>query len=283
MRRGTLADRRIRLLLAVLVLCFAASLGRAVWLQAVRAGTLSRMAERQHRQTVEIPASRGTIVDRTGTELALGESATTVYADPVQVRDPRAVAAAAGRALGKDPDELYPLLADRGRRFVYLQRKADPDRASALARRRLDGLVFVPEERRAYPQRSVAAHVLGFAGLDNRGLAGLERSLDGVLAGTPGRETFVRGPFGRAIDVLSSVPQREGRDVWLTLDHNIQANAEEVLRATVRKWRASSATAVVLEPRTGAILAMAVAPGFDANGFHRVPVAKTKNRAVTDT
>ena len=283
MRRGSLADRRIRLLLAVLVLAFAASLGRAVWLQAVRAEPLARMAERQHRQTVEIPASRGTIFDRTGAELALGESATTVYADPRQIRDPRVVAVAAGRLLGRDPDDLYPLLTDRSRGFVYVQRKADPARAAALVRRELDGLGFIPEERRAYPQRSVGSHVLGFAGLDNRGLAGLERSLDGVLAGTPGRETSVRDPFGRAIDVVASTPPREGRDVWLTLDHNLQANAEAVLDATVRRWHARSATAIVLDPRTGAILAMAVAPSFDANRFGHMPARRTRNRAVTDT
>ncbi|MGH3103198.1 MAG: peptidoglycan D,D-transpeptidase FtsI family protein [Gaiellaceae bacterium] len=281
-RRGNLVDRRIRLLLVVLALAFAASLGRAVWLQGVRAAPLARMAASQHRQTVVIPASRGTIYDRTGVELAIGERATTVYADPRQIRRPRAVALAAGRTLGLDPETLLARLSDRTRGFVYVQRKADPERADALAKLGLAGLGFYPEERRAYPQRSVAAHVLGYAGVDNRGLAGLERSLDGVLAGRPGSQTMVKDPFGRAIDVISSTAEQAGRDVQLTLDHHMQANAEQVVGSTVRQWRARSASAIVLDPRTGAILAMAVSPRFDANRFGETSTARTRNRAVTD-
>jgi cell division protein FtsI/penicillin-binding protein 2 len=189
----------------------------------------------------------------------------------------------AGQVLGKDADDLYGPLADRTRGFVYVERRADPDRAAELQKRSLAGLGFYAEERRAYPQRSVAAHVLGYAGLDNRGLAGLERSLDSVLAGRPGSQTIVKDPFGRALEVIRSTPEREGRDVFLTLDHNLQANAEAVLRDTVRRWGARSASAVALDPRTGAILAMAVAPTFDANKFGKTWVARTRNRAVTDT
>ena len=281
--RDRLVDCRIRLLLAVLVVALLATFGRAVWLQAVRAEPLSRLATSQHRQTLVIPAGRGTIYDRTGRELALGERATTVYANPRQVVNPRLAALVAARVLGKDADELYEKLADRSLGFVYVERKADPARASALLRKRLPGFGFYPEERRVYPQGRVGAHVLGFAGVDNEGLAGIERSLDGVLAGRPGRQTIVKDPVGRAIDLVSSVPERNGRDVYLTLDHNVQATAEAVLRQTMIRWRAKSATAVVLDPRTGAVLALAVAPPFDANRFGSVPGDRTRNRAVTDT
>ena len=281
-RRRSVVDRRIRLLLVVLVLALAASLGRAVWLQAVRAEPLARMAASQHRETIEIPARRGTIYDRTGALLALGESATTVYADPRRVRDPVAAARAAGEILGKDPDALLAALSDRTRGFVYLARQADPAKAAALAKLELDGIGFYAEERRAYPQRTVAAHVLGYAGVDNAGLAGVEQALDGVLAGKAGSKTIVKDPFGRAIEVLESQPEREGRDVHLTIDHHIQANAETVLRETVKKWNAASASAVVLDPLTGEILALAVAPSFDANRFGDVPPARSRNRAVTD-
>lgn len=267
----------------MLALAFAAALGRAVWLQALHAAPLSRMAASQHRETVVIPASRGTIYDRTGVELAIGERATTVYADPSEIRDPRAVAVAAARALGLDAETLAGRLADRGRRFVYVERKADPDRAAALTKLGLAGLGFYPEERRTYPQRSVAAHVLGYAGVDNRGLAGLERKLDRVLAGRAGSQIVVKDPFGRAIDVVSTRSELRGRDVHLTLDHTLQANAEAVLGQTVERWRARSASAIVLDPRTGAILAMAVAPRFDANRFGETAVWRTRNRAVTDT
>src|SRR5439155_3407816 len=126
-------------------------------------------ASRQHREVVTLPAGRGTIFDRTGVQLAIGEEATTVYADPGQVRNPREVALAVGQTLGLDPDAVYPLLVDKRRSFVYVARKADPAKAAALEKRDLPGLGFYPEERRFYPQHSVAAHVLGYAGIDNRG------------------------------------------------------------------------------------------------------------------
>jgi cell division protein FtsI (penicillin-binding protein 3) len=278
-----LVNRRIRLLFVLLALGLAASLARAAWLQGVRAQPLSKLAATQQRQTVELPARRGTIFDRNGVPLALGEQATTVYADPSQVRSPRAVAVAAEAALGIDAEAIYPHLTDQRRLFVYLRRKADPEDADLLRRRQFAGVGFYAEERRRYPQRSVAAQVLGFAGADNQGLAGLELSLDRELRGESGRETVIRDPFGRVVDVLSETAERQGHDAFLTLDHRIQANAEEVLRETVRRWRAKAATAVVLDRRTGEILAMATAPSFDANRFSETREDYHRNRTVSDT
>jgi cell division protein FtsI/penicillin-binding protein 2 len=280
-RRRTPVDRRIRLLLTFFVLVFALLLGRAAWLQGVKADSLARMAAKQHRETLVLPASRGTIFDRNGAVLAIGEQATTVYADPQQVRNPRAVAVAAAHALGVNADTVYRTLLQKKKSFVYVERKADARRAAALERRHLRGLGFYPEERRAYPA-GVAAHVLGYAGVDNRGLAGLELQLDHTLAGHPGSETIVKDPFGRVIDVLAERPEREGRDAFLTIDHAIQANAELVLRQTVAQWHARSASAIVLDPRNGDVLAMAVAPTFDANRFGATPPDVSRNRAVTD-
>ena len=169
------SNRRIRLLLGVFVLVFAGTLARAVWLQGVQASTLEQMALRQHQATTAIPAGRGTIFDRTGEPLAIGEQATTIYADPRSVKQPRQVALAASKALGLNAEKLYPLLADRSRHFVYVKRKADPAKAAELEKLKLPGLGFYAEELRYYPQRSVAAHVLGYAGIDNKGLEGLER------------------------------------------------------------------------------------------------------------
>jgi cell division protein FtsI/penicillin-binding protein 2 len=277
------SNRRIRLLLCAFALVFAGTLARAVWLQGVQAGTLEQMATRQQVETEAIPAGRGTIFDRNGEPLAIGQQTTTVYADPRLVTDPRRVAIAAARALDLDANELYPRLADRSRHFVYVQRKADPALAEKLRQQELPGLGFYAEERRTYPQRTVASHVLGFAGLDNEGLEGLEASLDGVLAGKPGSQTIVRDPFGQVIDVIDTEAEQPGRDVFLTLDHRMQANAEAVLRETVAKWDAKAATAVVLDPHTGAILAMANAPSFDANKFGAVRATRVRNRAITDT
>jgi cell division protein FtsI (penicillin-binding protein 3) len=280
-----LANRRLRLLLAVFVLLFGVTLGRAVWLQAIKAHSLGRLAARQQRQVVKIPAGRGSIFDRVGVQLAIGEQATTVFADPRQVQNPRAVAVAAARTLGPqvNPNVLYPALLNKKLGFLYVARKADPQKAAALEKRDLTGLGFYPEERRIYPQHSVAAQVLGYAGVDNRGLAGLELSLESFLAGRAGAETIIKDPVGRAIDVLSSTPARDGRDAFLTLDHTIQGNVETILRATVKQWHAKDATAIVMDPKTGAILAMAVVPTFDANAYPNADRPRQRNRAVTDT
>jgi cell division protein FtsI (penicillin-binding protein 3) len=282
-RTGALVNRRIRLLLGLLVLAFGGMFLRAAWIQGVRAASLSRLASVQHRETVARPAGRGAIYDRTGVQLAIGEQATTVYADPKQIVDPHAAAVAAEKALGVDAAALEPRLADRRLGFVYVERKADPLAAAALEKRGIPGFGFYPEERRTYPQGRIASQVLGFAGVDNSGLGGLELQLERTLTGKAGSETIVKDPFGRAIDVVAEKAPREGRDVRLTLDHTIQSNAEQVLRQTVADAHAKSATAIVLDPRTGGVLAMAVEPGYDANRFANVPVGLQTNRAVVDT
>jgi cell division protein FtsI/penicillin-binding protein 2 len=278
-----LVNRRIRLVLMALMLAFGGLLLRATWLQGVRAESLSRLGQTQHRETVVLPAGRGTIYDRTGVELGLGERATTVYANPKQVTNPRAASVAVERTLGLDANRVYPLLADRTRGFVYIERQADPAQAAALQHLKLSGFGFYPEERRSYPQRTVGAQVLGFVGIDGHGLSGLEFQFDHRLAGHAGKETIVKDPSGRVIDVEQQRAEIPGRDVFLTLDHSIQANAEEVLRQTVQKWHAKSASAIVLDPRTGAVLAMAVQPGYDANRFPSALRDLQRNRTVTDT
>jgi cell division protein FtsI (penicillin-binding protein 3) len=278
-----LANRRIRLLLAVFAVAFAGMLGRAVWLQAVQAGTLSRLGTEQHDTSVTLPAGRGAILDREGLQLAIGRDATTVFANPRQIADPKAAALAAGKDLGLDPEELYSKLADRSRGFVYIARKTDPERARTLKERGITGIFFTSEERRTYPQGRIASQVLGYAGLDNKGLAGLELQLDRPLAGRAGHERYVRDPSGRSIEVVESRPALDGDDVTLTLDHTIQSYAESVLQRTVMNWGAKAGSAIVLDPRNGEILAMATVPGFDANRYGFVPRDVQRNRAVTDT
>jgi len=276
------ANHRIRLLLAAFGVLFAVAIVRAAWVQGVQHNRYSAMAVTQHRETIEVPAGRGTIYDRTGEPLAIGEQATTVYADPRNIADAQRAALAAGKALGVDARTIYPTLKDRTKGFVYVARKADPVKAEALSKKEIAGLGFYPEELRAYPQGAVAAHVLGFAGTDNHGLDGLERSLDKTLSGRPGFETIVKDPFGRAIDVVTSKPETPGKSVTLTIDHQVQANAEQILARTVRQFDAKGAAAIVMDPRTGAILAMANYPTFDANAFSTASPEARRNRAVTD-
>jgi cell division protein FtsI (penicillin-binding protein 3)/stage V sporulation protein D (sporulation-specific penicillin-binding protein) len=280
---AALANRRIRLLAFLFAAVFAVALARAVWLQGIRAPSLEKLAVSQQRETVELPAHRGTIFDRLGVELALGEEAITVYANPRQIDEPRKVAEVVARELGLDESSVLAKLSDRSKGFVYIARQADPDQARELERQNIVGLGFYDEERRVYPQRKVAASVIGYAGVDNDGLAGVELALDDALTGEDGEETVVRDPFGRMLNIVDTKPVRDGEDVTLTLDHRLQAQVEAVLRQTRAEYGAKGATAVVLDPKTGEILALAEAPGYDANQYAETPPDRVRMRAVTDT
>jgi cell division protein FtsI (penicillin-binding protein 3) len=276
-------NSRIRLLLLCILLAFGALLARAAWISTVRASSLAKIGQVQTKAPVVLPAGRGTIFDAMGTPLALGEQATTVHADPHEVTHPRSEAAIAARILGLEPGAVLRALTQRSTHFVYVDRKAPPERAAKLAQKNLPGFGFYGEEQRTYPQHSVAASVLGYAGVDNNGLAGLELGLNGVLAGVPGKETMVRDALGRSISIESVTPARPGRDVFLTVDSKIQSNAEQVLRQMLVRYHAKDASAIVLDPKTGAVLAMAEAPGYDANAFARAYArGLQRNHAVAD-
>jgi cell division protein FtsI/penicillin-binding protein 2 len=249
----------------------------------VQAASLQRLGANQNTITVSLPAGRGAILDRDGAALALGEQAMTAYADPLRVRNPYETAVTASNVLGIPTSTIARELSDRKTRFVYVDRQGDPATVAALEKKALPGLGFYPEERRAYPQGDIASHVIGYAGIDNNGLAGLERQYDRVLSGRPGSETIIRDPTGRAVDTTHSIPPRQGRDVHLGLDRIIQENLQQVLAATVAKWHAHSATGIVLDPRNGRVLAMAVSPSFDAVRFSQTSPDVARNRAVTDT
>jgi cell division protein FtsI/penicillin-binding protein 2 len=281
--RPAAANRRIFILGVVFAVALGAALARAVWLQAINGAEYAAMAVRQHRETIVVPAARGTIFDLNGAPLAIGEQTTTVFANPRQVDRPRDLTLAVAKELRLDPAAVYPLLTDRSKGFVYLARKVDTGAAAKLEKLGFAGLGFYSEELRTYPQRRVASQVLGFAGMDNKGLEGLERSLEAVLGGRPGSQTVVKDPLGRALDVISTRRETPGRNARLTIDHQIQANAEEVLADTVRRYGAKAATAIVMDPHTGAVYAMAVAPGYNANRFPTTRADRRRNRAVTDT
>ena len=276
-------NRRIVLLAALFVGLLGVTLARAFWLQVLNGDAYAAMAVRQHRETVIVPARRGTISDRNGEPLAIGRPTTTVFANPQQVERPRALTLSVAEALDMHPRDVYPLLSDRSHGFVYVARKADTLAAERLKDQGFAGLGFYPEELRTYPQGPVAAQVVGYAGMDNKGLEGLEKSLEKVLAGRPGSRTIVKDPSGRALDIVSTRPESPGRNVRLTLDGQIQANAEDILADAVAQYGARAASAIVMDPYSGAVLAMAVAPGFNANRFAITRADRRRNRAVTDT
>jgi cell division protein FtsI (penicillin-binding protein 3)/stage V sporulation protein D (sporulation-specific penicillin-binding protein) len=281
--KPSVVNSRLRLLLLVILVTFAALGARAAWIQTVRASSLTSLAQQQTKADLVLPAARGTVYDRLGTPLAIGEQATDVVADPLQISDPRGEAKIVAKVLRLRVRYVERLLSDRSRGFVYIWRKAPAGRAAALAARKLPGLTFNPDEKRVYPQGTVAAPVLGYAGVDNTGLAGLERELNKELAGTAGSATVVRDALGQPVNTIQNRPAHDGRDVFLTLDSHMQANAEQVLAQTVSQWHAKSATAIVLDPHSGAILAMAQEPGYDANSFPQAAQhGLTVDHAVND-
>ena len=189
------------------------------------------MAERQHRETLVTPAGRGTIFDRTGVQLAIGEQTTTVYADPTQLVDPRAVAVARTPGVRRRRERALPAAAEQEDAASSTSR-ASPTRSSPRrsSRRTSPASNSYPEERRDVP----AAHGRRPGGRLRRhrqhGARRARARVQQAARGKPGKQTIVRDPFGRAIDVVSSTPEREGHDIFTTLDHTIQANAEPVLR-----------------------------------------------------
>ena len=177
---------------------------------------------------------------------------------------------------------MYPLLVDRSRGFVYVARKADPLKAEELEKLGFAGLGFYPEELRTYPQGPVAAQVLGFAASTTKGSkASSARSRKCSPAGREARRSSRTRSAGRSTS--SPRGRRRPGNVRLTIDKQVQANAEEVLQETVRRWGASAASAIVMDPYTGSVLAMAVAPRFNANRFPTTRADRRRNRAVTDT
>lgn len=264
--RARLVNQRLRLLFLLILLTFGALTARTAYLQTVRASTLAAAARAQTRMAVSVPAARGTIFDRLGTPLAIGEPATDVIADPMQISDPRRTARVVARVLGMPFRPLLRALSAPKSQYYLVARQAPPAKADALKAKNLPGFTFQASERRTYPQGTVAAPVLGYMGVDNP-LGGLESQLNFALAGASGKDLVVLDALGRVVSTQPETPVRDGKNVYLTLDSRIQANAEQILQQTVDQWHAKDATAIVMDPRTGAVLAMAQERGYDANSF----------------
>ena len=264
--RARLVNQRLRLLFLVILLAFGALAARTAYLQTVRASSLAAAATSQTRSTNVVPALRGTIFDRVGTPLAIGEPAVDIVADPMQITAPARIAHVVAKVLGVPFRPLLRALSQRKSQYYLVLRQASPGLAAALEKKQLTGFSYRQDEKRGYPQGTVAASVLGFMGID-RPLGGLETQLNSELAGRPGNEVVIRDALGQVVQRQPGVPVRNGKDVFLTIDSHIQANAEQILRETVAQYHARDATAIVMDPRTGAILAMAQDPGYDANTF----------------
>ena len=245
----------------------AALLARATWLSTVRAASLSKLAQAQTKSQVVLAAGRGTIFDAMGTPLALGEQATTVFADPRQIAKPQADARIAARILGlKRRTALSDRSPTASHGFVYVDRKAPPDKATLLAKRGLTGFYFYARGEARLPAGPVAAPVLGYAGVDNSGLAGLELELNAPLTGTPGEETVVRDPLGhvdrRAEREARARRARTSSSRSTTRSRRTPSRCcARPLRSGARRTRPRSCST----RRPARVLAMAKEPGYNAN------------------
>ncbi len=284
MRKDT--HRTLRLRLWLLGLGFTAALAgicaRAVMLQAFDGPRLSRKAADQVEDEVKTAGKRGTIYDRRGQEMAVSVTVSSIAARPAEIPDREAAVRELAAALRMKPQEVRERL-DSPRKFVWIKRQAGPRETEALRRKHLPGIEFVSETNRFYPNRSLAAHVLGFTGVDGRGLEGVEFYYDAFLR--PSEVSVKVLKDARRAGFLTELPagrDPDGKNVILTLDHGIQYLAESALNEAVAAARARSGMAIVMEPATGAILALAIAPSFNPNAYEEAPRPLWRNRAVTD-
>ena len=257
---------------------------RLVYLQVFRHEDLARRAERQQMRTIEAPAKRADIVDRNGRLLAYSVEADTIYAVPTDISDPDAAARRLCGALGDCDGKAQTALADRirrGKAFVYVRRQVTPEQARRVAELDLEGVGFLKENRRYYPNKALAAQVLGYVGVDNVGLAGIESTYDSTIKGRPGTVLIHVDAKRRAFSRTERKPT-SGATLELTIDQQVQYIVERELKAGVEWSGAAGASAVVMDPFTGELLAVASYPTFNPNVFRQATDAGRRNRAVQD-
>lgn len=275
---------RFTMLLAVFAGLLLVVAGRLVYLQVVAGPAYAQMAFEQRNREIDVPARRGSIYDREGEPLAVSMEARDIYAVPSIIEDPEGASKAiAGVLGGKAEDYLKKLKKDSP--FVYIERKVDLERATALENLALEGIGFQESSRRVYPSNELACQVLGFVGVDDEGLDGLEKYYDDLLAGTPGKLIAEKGSRGIPIPGGVSVQEDavDGENIVLTIDKDIQYQAHVELQKAVEKWNAKAGSVLVMDPDTGAILAMASIPGFDPNSFSEADAKAFRNRPIVDT
>ena len=281
----TTSHRRILQLFALLAAWAVVVVARLVQVQLVRHDHYVTRAQRQQERTIALSPMRGSIIDAKGRVLAESVSAESIYADPQAVGDPhktaKVLASIAG--LGLTEHDIEEKLRDDGS-FVYIARQVPVDVAAQVKRLKLAGIYSLEDHRRSYPRAMLAANVVGYVGLDGTGLAGIEHSLDPWVKGRPGKVTLLQDARRGMYLVGGEGANRpvDGNDVVLTIDSVIQFLAERSLARTVEKYHAAGGSVIVMEPQSGAILAMASAPTFDPNHFGDFSPAAWRNRNVQD-
>jgi len=279
---------RRRSLLGVLSLALVALVWRAADQQIFKTDFLQNEGERRHLRVVEMPAYRGMITDRGGEPLAISTPVDSVWANPRLLSPDRQTLSEMAKVLGVKSDALRQLLARNSKRsFVYLKRRANPDVAQkvmALAEEKdIHGVGLQRESRRYYPDGEVFSHVLGFTNIDDQGQEGMELAYDEWLTGNPGAKRVIRDGKARVVkDVESIRAPHNGKDLSLSLDRRLQYLAYRELKAAVKKHKAHSGSAVILDVQSGEVLAMVNQPSYNPNGSRSGRGGRLRNRAVTD-
>jgi len=266
----------------IFCLFFAAIGAKAVHVQVFRGSWLSKKAADQYLTSFVSRGRRGTIYDTNHREMAVTIDVTSIGAHPVQIKDPGLSAKYLARALRIDKRKLYPKLASK-KSFVWIKRQVNPKQAKIAKNLEIKGTVFKTERSRFYPNRSLAAQILGFSGIDGHGLEGIEFNYDTYLEGEVGKLTILKDALGRVFDAdQNSAQSYNGKNIILTIDRAIQHLTETALEEASKKFSAQSGMAIVMSPKTGAILALANYPRFNPNSFLDFDKKIWRNRVITD-
>ncbi len=275
---------RARAVMCAMLAAFAVLAGRSVYLQALHTGFLQEKGEARYSRVLEIPGTRGRILDRHGEALAISTPVQSVWAIPEDVVATPAQLKKLASLLGLEPRELRKRLGDTTRDFVYLKRHIAPEQAEQVAQLGVPGLHQHREFRRYYPGGEVTAHLVGFTGLDEAGQEGIELAHQASLGGVPGSRRVIKDRLGRVVEDVESIRDaQDGKDLKLSIDGKIQSLAYGVLRAAVAEHKAQAGAAVAIDVRTGEVLALVNLPSFNPNNRARLSGAQLRNRVLTDS
>ena len=275
---------RARFVLAAFMLVFAVLVGRSVYLQAMRTGFLQEKGEARYSRVMEVPATRGRILDRNGEALAVSTPVKSIWVIPDDVKASREQKRRLATLLGLGRRELDRKLAETSRDFVYLKRQIPPDTADKVEALGIPGVYQQREYRRYYPGGEVTAHLVGFTGVDDAGQEGIELAYQASLAGRAGSRRVIKDRLGRIVEDVESIrAAQDGRDLTLSIDSKIQSLAYSSLRNAVALHGAKAGAIVALDVRTGEVLALANVPSYNPNNRSRLSGAQLRNRAITDS
>jgi cell division protein FtsI (penicillin-binding protein 3) len=275
---------RSRVVLFVLFTAFAALAARAVWLQGVSNQFLQQQGAIRYARTLELPATRGKILDRNGQVLASSVPVKAIWAIPDDVLlAPREKIRSLAALLDMSERELRSKL-DSDRSFVYLKRQVDIEVADKIAKLKIDGIDARKEYKRFYPQGEVMTHVVGFTNVEDAGQESMELAQQKTLVGSTGSRRVIKDRLGHIVEDIGSIREpHDGKDLTLSVDSKIQYIAYTQLKEAVEKFKAKAGGVVVLDARTGEVLALANYPSYDPNDRKKLTGAQLRNRVMTDT